>query len=324
MAWKGAWLTQVVLMGLSLWLLPITSLLAGCNQGATIQQFRLFQGVAASVGMWIALALGAGLWAGVVSAGTLLLRDLVLVLLRYRAFFKPFFRPPESIRMSWRSEIWPMQWRLAVSGLFGYFACSLFNPVMFRHHGAMVAGQMGMTWALINALQAVAGAWIQTKVPRFGMLIAQKDDETLDRFFLKTTRLSMSVMVTGASLVWLGVTALRLLDHPLADRVLHPLPLGLFLIAAVVLQVSLCETIYLRAHRQEPILGMSVVMGSSIGFSVWLLGSRFGPVGAATGYLAVVVGCTLWETRIWFRCRAEWHGIPQARGTSPDPPAPFR
>jgi hypothetical protein len=313
-AWQAPWFAQVLLAGLSLWLLPITSLLEGCNQVATVQQFRLLQAIAASIGMWIALALGAGLWAGVVSSAILLCRDLTLVLLRYRAFFRPFLRPPEGAPMSWRKEIWPMQWRLAVSGLFGYFAFSLFNPVMFRYHGAAVAGQMGMTLALTSALQALAGAWVQTKVPRFGMLIAKKDYGTLDRFFWKTAAISVAVMLTGVVAVWLGVAALRMAGHPLAQRVLPPLPLGLFLVATAVLHVSTCETFYLRAHRQEPILALSVVMGTSIGLAVAGLGSRYGPTGAALGYLAVVVLCTLWETQIWLRCRANWHDAPRPEG----------
>jgi O-antigen/teichoic acid export membrane protein len=306
-AWKAPWLSQVILAGLSLWLLPVTSLLEGCNQVASIQQFKLFQVVAASLGMWVALVLGAGLWAGVVWSGILLLRDVSLVLLRFQGFFKPFVKPPPGPRMSWRTEVWPMQWRLAVSGVFGYLAFSLFNPVMFRYHGATVAGQMGMTWALTNALQAVSGAWVQTKAPRFGMLIAKKDFGALDRFFWKTAGISIGVMAAGVLAIWFGVMGLRMIDHPLAHRILPPLPLGLFLLAAAVLQVSLCETVYLRAHRKEPIMGMSVVMGLAIGGSVWLLGRRFGPVGAAASYCAVVMACTLWETWIWFRCRTEWH-----------------
>jgi O-antigen/teichoic acid export membrane protein len=305
--WRGPWMAQVVLAGLSLCLLPATSILEGCNQVASIQFFRFLQALGSTAAMWTALLLGAGLWAGVVSAAVLLLRDLSLVLIRYRRFFVPFLKPPEAGRMDWKTEIWPMQWRLAVSGLFGYLVFSLFNPVMFRYHGAVVAGQMGMTLALTNVLQAIAGAWVQTRVPSFGILVAKRDFQTLDRSFFKLSAISIGVMVSGLAALWFGVAALRWMGHPLADRVLPPLPFGLFLAAAAILQVSLCETLYLRAHRQEPLLGLSVFMGTAVGGCTFLLGSRYGPVGAAAGYLAVVVICTVWETGIWFRCRREWH-----------------
>jgi hypothetical protein len=315
--WQGPWLSQVVLAGLSFCLLPATSILEGCNQVASIQLYRFLQTVGSSFAMWAALALGAGLWAGVASAGVLLLRDLVLVLARYRHFFVPFLNPPEAGRMDWRTEIWPMQWRLAVSGLFGYLVFSLFNPVMFRYHGAVVAGQMGMTLALTSALQTVASAWVQTRAPRFGMLVAKRDFQTLDRSFFKLSAISVGVMVAGTAALWFGAAGLRWIGHPLALRVLPPLPFGLFLAAAALLQVCLCETCYLRAHRQEPLIGLSMFMGTAVGACVMVLGSRFGPTGAGAGYLAVVFLCTLWETGIWFRCRREWHLPLPASGPVP-------
>ena len=42
---------------------------------------------------------------------------------------------------------------------------------------------------------------------------------------------------------------------------------------------------------------------------VWWLGGRFGPAGAGAGYLGVMVVVVIWETAIWRRCRARWHGV---------------
>jgi hypothetical protein len=73
------------------------------------------------------------------------------------------------------------------------------------------------------------------------------------------------------------------------------------------MQVSQCQTAYLRAHKQEPIWVLSVTSSLAIGLLVWFLGSRCGPVGAGAGYLAVMGVAVIWETIIWFRFRAQWH-----------------
>ena len=305
--WQRPWFALVILTALLLWALPFNALLEGCNQVATVNYFRLTQAVATSLALWVALIAGAGLWAAVVAAAISLLRDLYLLFVRYRRFFEPFLRPPEGGRIGWRGEVWPMQWRLAVSGLFGYFAFSLFNPVMFHYHGAVAAGQMGMTLALATALQSVSMAWIQAKVPTFGMLIAKREYASLDAYFYRTSAIALVLICAGAILLWLLVAWLYAIGHEFAARLLPPLPTALFFLAAVLMQLSFSLTAYLRAHKQEPLMPLSIFFGTAVGFLVWGLGSRYGAMGAAVGYLAAVIAAVAWQVRIWQRCRAEWH-----------------
>jgi O-antigen/teichoic acid export membrane protein len=306
-AWEAPWCALVVLSALLFWAMPFNTLLEGCNQVATLNYFRLTQAIASSLGLWLALAMGAGLWAAVVAAAISLLRDLYLLLVRYRGFFEPFTRRPESARIDWQKEIWPRQWRLAASGLFAYFAFSLFVPVLFHYHGPVVAGQMGMTWALVTALQGIAMAWLQPKVPVFGMLIAQREYAALDRLFFRTSAITLLIMSVAAAALWAVVLWLSLTEHELRQRILAPLPTGLFFVAAVIVQVSVCLSAYLRAHNQEPLMPFSIFFGASVGLLVWLLGSRFAATGAAAGYLIAVTVAVAWQFRIWARCRAAWH-----------------
>lgn len=306
--WQFPWLVLVLLAGGTLWALPFNSLLEGCNQMGTVNRFRLSQVVLETAALWIVLTLGGGLWAAVASGAVKWLRDLYLLLVQYRKFFEPFFRHPDGAQISWKDEVFPMQWRLALAGVVNYFAFSLFTPVMFQYHGAVVAGQMGMTWTIVGAVQAVALIWVYTKVPKFGMLIAQKDFVELDRYWLRTSLVSIVVVCAGAVGAWTLFYALNMWHIRFADRLLGPLPLGLLLTSVVLMQFTQCETAYLRAHKREPLMVLSVVTGILSGGAVWFLGRRFGPTGAAAGYLAVIAFVNLpWETAIWFKCRAAWH-----------------
>jgi O-antigen/teichoic acid export membrane protein len=210
--------------------------------------------------------------------------------------------------MDWKTEIWPMQWRLGVSGLVNYFAYSLFNPVMFHYHGPIVAGQMGMTLSLSAAIQSIGLAWINTKVPTFGSLVAGKNYRTLDRFWAKMSLLSTAIVGAGLTVAWTLLWGLNVLDIALAERLLPLLPAGLFFISTFLMQITQCEAAYLRAHKKEPLVAVGVVSSLAIGFLVWQMGSRFGATGAGAAYLAVVGICVIpWMTYIWFCSRAEWH-----------------
>ena len=306
--WQGPWIGVVLLTGVMLWVLPLVSILEGCNQVAVVNRFRFKSAVVGNLALWTTLALGGGLWASVVWVAVNAGRDLILLLIRYRRFFESFLTPPSQWRIAWRTEIWPMQWRLAVSGLVNYFMFSLFNPVMFRYHGAAVAGQMGMTWALASGVQSLALMWVYPKVPQAGMLIARREYDALDRFWLGVSFRSMAVTVLGLTAAWGAIAALNRFDVSLASRLLPPGPSAVLLLGVLVAQISQCMSAYLRAHKREPIAVMSVTSSLLIGALVWVLGKNYGPIGAAAAFLAVYAGVVLpWETMILRQCRAMWH-----------------
>ncbi len=305
--WRGPWLTLVVLSGALLWALPFISLLEGCGQVAEIYRFRLTQAVLGNLALWLTLWLGGGLWASAVWAGVGLARDLYLLLVRYRWFFNPFFRPVAGPRVSWRTEIWPMQWRLALSGVVNYLAFSLFTPVMFRYHGAAEAGRMGMTLAAVFGIQSVAMIWVQSRAPRFGVLIARRDFEELDRLFYRVSATSFVLYCLGGLAFWGLIAGLNQFGHPLSGRLLASLPTLVLLSGAAVHLISACQSTYLRAHKQEPLAVLSVVSSIAIGLLVWQAGRWFGAIGAASSYAGVYVITLAWQTVIWTRCRAAWH-----------------
>jgi O-antigen/teichoic acid export membrane protein len=305
--WRFPWIVLVVLTSLLLWMMPFNALLEGCNQVAQVNRLKFCQGLLNTLALWLTIRLGGDLWAGVAVASVNLGCNLYLLLIEYRRFFKPFFHPPQGGSISWRDEIWPMQWRLALSSLTSYLGWSLFTPVMFYYHGATVSGQMGMTWFLVTGLQLTAQAWVFTKIARYGMLVAGKDYAELDRYWLRTAGISLVAISLGAIIVWSLIYILNILQVSFVHRLLAPLPTGLFFLGAILMHVSQCQSVYLRAHKQEPVMVLSVTCCLLIGLATWLFGSRYGPTGAGAGYLAVMVLTVIWETFIWFRCRKVWH-----------------
>lgn len=307
-SWQHPWAWLTLSSAGLLWTLPFVALLEGCGQIAVVNRYRVVQAVTCNLAIWTCILLGGGLWAAVAASAARLAWDLILLAVRYRRFFAAFVSPPAGPTFLWKTDLWPMQWRLALGGLFNYFAFSLFTPVLFHYHGPAVAGRMGMTWQLVTMLQAAALAWVQTRAPLFGRLVAKRDFRELDRVFLRLTGISMVVVTTGAVAIWLGIWGLYLTDFRFAHRLLEPLPSALFLLAIVVYHVPCCEAFYLRAHKREWLLPVSIVSSLSIGGSVWWFGRLYGPTGMAWSYLLVVLCLVLpWQTSIWRRCRAT-HG----------------
>jgi len=110
--WEAPWIVLVALTGLVLLTMPFTSLLEGCNQVTMVHKFRAYQACYGNAVLWLTLLIGGGLWVTVALAGVKLLCNLYLQLAKYRHFFKAFFLPLTGPSIDWKTEIWPMQWRL--------------------------------------------------------------------------------------------------------------------------------------------------------------------------------------------------------------------
>lgn len=314
LAWVWPWGALVAISAVALAQLPYIVLLEGCGQMPVVNRYRLGQVMTANVVVWGAIAGGAGLWAGVVAAAVQVFWNGLLIAKRFGPFFRAFRAPLDGPSVDWQAELWPMQWRLGVSAIFNYFAFQLFTPVIFHYHGAVAAGQMGMTWQIATVLQAVALAWVQARGPLFGRLVAQQQWAELDRVYFRLSEISTVVVALGALLIGGGVWFLHWTEFRLAPRFLGPLPTALLLAAIVAYHIPNCQALYIRAHKRDPLFPLSVTSSIVMGLSVWYCGRHYGPLGAASAYLTVVVCLVLpWQTVIWWKCRRE-HGEMRAPG----------
>ncbi len=318
-SWKAPWIGLCVVTGLTLCATPIWALLEGCNQVSNVYAYRFVQFVATGVAAWTAIYLGAGLWAASISGMAGLLAMMVTVGRRYSGFIGTILlAQPKGPRLNWRVDILPMQWRIAISWVSGYFTFSLFTPVLFHYHGPVIAGQMGMTWVFVGALMSVASSWIMPKAPRFGILIAQQRYAELDRIFWRMTAVVLSVTIMGATGIWAVVFSLNQLHHRFAIRLLPPAPTAYLLLATIIVSALLPMATYLRAHKKEPLLALSVTSGFLTAVAVVVLGKYYSAEGVAVGYLAVSATVTPFVALIWHRRRAEWHapgGFPSQSST---------
>ena len=108
--------------------------------------------------------------------------------------------------------------------------------------------------------------------------------------------------------VWTLVYLLNELGHPIASRLLPPTPTALFLIATVFLVTTYPLAGYLRAHKREPLLAVSVMVGLATALVTWLLAKYSSVTGLAIGYLIISVTTLPVVSIVWIRCRRTWHG----------------
>jgi O-antigen/teichoic acid export membrane protein len=139
-------------------------------------------------------------------------------------------------------------------------------------------------------------------------MIAQGRYVELDKLFSRSIRQSLSIAVLGSVGVVCGVIVLQRWFPQYSIRLLPLFPMAL-LAAHRVANVAITGiAAYLRAHKKEPLMGVSVVNAVAVGLTTWFFGRTFGPTGAAVGLLATTTLWTLPSCFIIFRrCCATWH-----------------
>jgi len=310
-SWFFPWLVLCFLTGGNILFVPIWSLLEGCNQVSRLYTYRFIQGALTSISVWVAIMIGANLWTAVVSSITTVLCAFIFLKKKYWNFFQMLlFSHPKGQRISWSSQMLPMQWRIALSWISGYFVFSLFVPVLFKFHGPVVAGQFGMTWSVVGLLGTISGSWFNPRIPQLAILIAQRKYAELDLLFWKLTKLVIFITVFMAILIWLFIYLLNIINHPLtfrfASRLLPPFATGLLLAAQVLLISSFPFSSYMRAHKEEPIMHLSVLAAIMMGVSTIVLGKYYSATGVAWGYLLVHIIIIPFVFLVWNSKHKEW------------------
>lgn len=306
-SWHLAWYCDALMAALNFQLDPLLSFLEGCGYVSAVARLRFMQSVAGSFLAWAALTSGHGLFApsmmlfGMASCSLVWLyrkRKLLLGLLRHDT---------GNDRIRWGEEVWPFQWRIAVSWASGYFLFSLFNPVLFAYRGAIEAGQMGMTLSLVNAIQAIAVSWVSTKSAPFGALIAGKKYHELDQTFSRALFQSFAVAIAGALAGWLGCVYVNFHHFRFAQRLLPPTPLGILMIYMVVNIIIFAQAYYLRAHKQEVFFLNSLVGAVAVALSTVIVGRHYGAAGIVITCCILNFGGLIWATYKFRKYRSLWH-----------------
>jgi hypothetical protein len=286
---------------------PVLSFLEGCGQVTSVARVRFFQSTVSALAAWTAMITHHGLYAPAMvllgqsaTAGVLLWtrRSLLLPLMRL---------PVRGRGISWHLEIWPFQWKIAVSWLCDYLIFQLFTPAIFAFRGPVEAGRMGLSVNIIMQMSSMMLVWMTTKAAPFGSLIARRDNAALDALFFRSLRQSLLLLSAGAALVLGGVIAVPYVLPGIAHRIV-PWPVFLFLLLATIgSHIVQSEAIYLRAHKCEPFLLQSILIAAATGTSVTFFAKTSGTLGVAIASFVVLgVFGTFSATSIFFARRRVW------------------
>ena len=289
--WSGPWLLLSLATVFAMILNAFYAFLEGFGFVAFVARVRFFQYLIYWSGLFIALYCGLKLMSlglALMSSGIFLF--IVLLCSEKGRLLRSLFYVKIDHRIIYREEVFPLQWRLALSWISGYLLFQIITPIILITQGAKIAGQFGMTLAICNGLSSISMSWINTKIPWFTSLITQKKFTELDAGFLKAQRETISVYVLGAAMVFMLFT----FNSRLAERLLNSTSVLLLLSAFLVNQLIFSWAAFIRAHNKEPFTLVSIISAFLNVMAIFYI-SRFynTPLLIALSFTSVIVLITL-------------------------------
>jgi len=296
--WRGIWVVLVGATAANLWLSPGLAVMEGCGKVGQVARLRLVQSVLGYALLWAMLLSGAGLWAA--TAVPIVSAVCTGYWLKARGnMFRWLSGRVIDVKnqLGWRTDVLPLQWRIALSWASGYLIFNLFTPMVFSHHGAIEAGRLGMALTVFSAISTIGMSWVNAKAPNFTTHIARGERRELNILFkVLFLRSTVVIALTSAGVV-LAAWYLNQIGVPQMMRIASPSVLAVLAVVTTVNSMVFAMAIYMRAHREEPMLTQSIVVGLMIACGVYI-GSIYGVLTMMLLYLLISIFVSLPWT-IW-------------------------
>jgi len=309
--WRLPFALLVVATALNLLLLPFLACIEGSGQVREVYRLRFFQNFCATWVSWLVIVMGGGLYNAVAISLTNVLISILWLVFKRPILLRMVY--PSKVKkiitknlFNWRVEIWPMQWRIAISWISGYFINQVFVPILFYYHSPVIAGQMGMSLAISTMITFIGQAWISAKAPTLGKIVAIKDWKLLDSTFYRLCAESCTVVLCACvGFIFIVITFHHI---PLFHRLLPPFQLICLTASAMITHCINCVAQYLRSHKREPFMILSVIGAILIAVSALFFGKYYGSEGIVIAVLTINLfyglPSALW---LWKKKKKIWH-----------------
>jgi len=262
--WGLPWLLSVLTASLSLAASHVPALIHGISRVDSVAIAQVGRTLFSSIVLCGSLAAGWRLYAAPISGIVGVVVWLGILRFSWRSLLGQLREQPSPIQsISWGHEIWPMQWRMALSNTAGFFIYRVLTPIVFSLFGPVTAGRFGMTQMAIDYVTQISYSWLTVRTPQMSMLWATKAYVELGRVFRATTAMTVVTFILGIIGGMAMLAILRGVIPAVPDAFLAPsefLTLAAWGLANVLIA---CFATFGRSGGMERFTRLSLVFAAS-------------------------------------------------------------
>jgi O-antigen/teichoic acid export membrane protein len=292
------WVSAVFITSLNLFLSPELAFIEAIGKVGQVARIRTAYLIVGSILQWLLIINGGNLWVILPIPVT----SLTVTLFWLRIYKCRIAESIPSSPVLWRRDIFPLQWRIAVSWICGYFIFNLFTPIIFKLHGPVQAGRIGVALSIFSSITGLGLSWINAHIPAFSKSISLGQTKQLNHLF---DSVFIRAVLTTASISLIFVGTIKTCELYGVELVKRIAPSGTLIwigFAAVLNTIVHAAASYMRAHREEPMLTISVA--SALTVIIVLMVFKGDIAAMMRGYALVVAFVSLpWTAHLFFKYR---------------------
>lgn len=177
------WITLTLIFSGNLLMIPYFSVIEGLDYLDSLFSFRLKCAFINSLSSWVVIFLGGGILCIIALNFSMLIQNFIY-LRKYNRLFnklnngiydKDFIRP----------IVKPMSIKISLSWASSYFTSNGLIPFLFKYINPVVAGQFGLSWALLSVISTVSKQFVIVNRPKLGSLYNEKKFKEFSSLFIK-------------------------------------------------------------------------------------------------------------------------------------------
>jgi O-antigen/teichoic acid export membrane protein len=223
---------------------------------AAIAMMRLVQIALSACACWLAMIGGEGLWAAVlVSLGGVVV-PVIWLFIRWPLLLKQLI-PHLGRNVTVRTELFQVQWRIAISWICTYFSSQVYALILMQLHGPAISGRLALSMAIVNMVGVLALSSMAGRVAFVGHDAARNNIIDIKKKFNKD--LLFFGLINAVGIVGIAFGFWIIDATPYIDRVLPFWQMGvLFLFTLVINLINLFST-YIRSYLREPFMRVNLL-----------------------------------------------------------------
>lgn len=267
-SWFIPWLIMTFFTAINLYLSPLISILEGSGE---VTRVYVTRAIGNFIGYTFAIVL-LYFEFGLISITFISIINSIVTILSVRKnnlLFPTIIRSDTSF--NWKKEIFPLQWKIGLSWIFGYIVQQLTPAIVFNRLGEVEAGKIGLITSMLNAICMLALSILSANVPKFTMLLSENKKDDLNTIFKIKIFQSLLFMIILCHFFYLAIYIMKTYNFEFINRLPDLIDIYLLILVYNVNFIIYCLAIYVRSFGDDPTVFMTIIMGTLITISVYLL-----------------------------------------------------
>ena len=285
--WVGLCLSTALCMVF----LPLQLWREGQGQVGEVFQLRLWQGVASRLASWAGVVAGFTTWGLVVERGVVMVASGAYAVRGW----PPSQPSTERAFVIYTRDVFPLQWRVALSMVGGALPWAMLVPTTLASCGTEVAGRIGVGLAMLGALQSLCWSVLSPWFP--GVAHARRDQQHPHARELLMRGLRPATLLFGVGTLGGLFLVVLIPTFGFTLSVLGPLPWLLLAAGGLFRLLREVVTAWTRADLTSPTWVVDVVEGV-VFWPLLSWGAGWGEVGVAATFClsaCLALGGALWR-----------------------------